>query len=1021
MFNKRKITQLALAAFMFITIIAPAYGRMGAEEAAAVTQVQLDRADAAGLTFTLHTADFSAAPDGRIIIDSLTHTLQEAGAPALPYYAAYIAVPPEASVAVTVATSGVSTRQVASVRPAPQPDPDAVNPASDLSLLATAQSAEELLPLVYTPDTAVYSRDALYPDVAYSLSEPLYYRDMRLVELRLYPLRYNPARQAMQQATAMHVNVAFSDARFDALQPAPSADAAYERALSGSVLNYAQALNWRSLPEGVVNAPATSLPTGVATYKIEVNQDGIYNITGAALAAAGMNLANVDPNTLQMLHRGETVAFQFVDQNGNGRFEPNDSIRFYGWAFDGPRSEKQFINNNVFWLWAGGSAALINTRANLAGGGYPLAESFQETITKEPENFFFSTWTNRWDDFPNEPDSFYWDFIRQVAPNPVTKTYTIDLPDPIDSAFEGVYLAEFMTRENSLAGTTGTYTVTTRLNEVPTLGEVSWRGRRNVNAVGAMVNSDLVQPGAPGYPANEVAVSLNSRNIVVAEIYLNRITVTYERALLARNNQLIFSDVDGGQKEFQISGFTTGVPANALVWDITNPKRPEQILMQASHISGGGPYTFQVGSSHAPGARFIAAAADAALTAVSISRYTPTNLNPPGGADWIAISHNDFLPAAAALASHRAALGLTTYVVNINDIVNQYGYGFHLPAAIRSYLQHALGAWATPPSYVTIFGDATVNPRNLDCPTTGPGACSQWDKDEPTYVVTDLAFVDRFAGLIPSDHPMALLSGDDLLPDIGLARIPAQTLAEANAAVQKIITYEGQRLNNPQPWHDAILMVADDPDGGGNFCRENELVAEAIPSEVDLTQLCLPEPTTAATDALRTEMGQYVNDQGISTLNFRGHGSFTGWADTSGAPPLLSIGQSDFWLNGGRPVIILSADCLDGYFAWPNRPALGETFLKSLNNRGSVAHWSSAGLGFTFEHTILNRAYYVGVYDQDLLAIGDAVNFAKVQYHLSGSDDSEMYGFILLGDPAMQVYIQPEEVKNLYLPIIVRQ
>jgi len=1021
MFEKRRITQLLLATCMLIALFVPAYARIETGAAVNTTQTRLDRSDVDGLVFTLRTADFDIEPDGRITLDNLTHVTREAGAPALPYYAAYIAVPPEASVAVAIETSGITTRKVATVRPAPQPDPDAINPASDLSLLATAQSAEELLPLVFTPDTAVYSRDALYPDVAYSLSAPLYYRDMRLVELRLYPLRYNPARQTMQQAATMHVSVTFSGARLDALHPAPSADAAYERALADTVLNFAQAEAWRSLPQDVVNAVETSLPIGVATYKIEINQDGIYDITGAALAAAGMNLTNVDPNTIQMLHRGETVAFQFIDQNGNGRFDPNDKIRFYGWAFEGPRSEKQFVNNNVFWLWAGGSAAAINTRANLAGGGYPLVESFQETITKEPENYFFSTWTNRWDEFPNEPDSFYWDFIRQVAPNPVTKTYTIDLPDPIDSAFEGAYLAEFMTRENSLAGTTGTYTVTTRLNEVPTLGELSWRGRRNVNAVGAMVNSDLVQPGAPGYPANEVTVSLNSRNIVVADIYLNRITVTYERALLARNNQLIFGDVNGGQNEFQISGFTTNVPANALVWDITNPKQPEQVQMRADNISGSGPYTFQVGSNHAAGARFIATTANATLTAVSISRYTPTNINPPGGADWIAISHNNFLPAAVALANHRANLGLTTYVVNINDIVNQYGYGFHLPGAIRSYLQYALGAWATPPSYVTIFGDATINPRNLDCPTSGPGACSLWDKDEPTYVVTDLAFVDRFAGLVPSDHPMALLSGDDLLPDIGIARIPAQTQAEANAVVQKIITYEGQRMTDPQPWHDAILMVADDADGGGNFCRENELVAEAIPAEVDLTQLCLPEPTTAATDALRAAMGQYVNDQGISTLNFRGHGSFTAWADTSGAPPLLSIGQSDFWLNGGRPVIILSADCLDGYFAWPNRPALGETFLKALNNRGSVAHWSSAGLGFTFEHTILNRAYYAGVYEQELLAIGDAVNYAKVQYHLSGSDDSEMYGFILLGDPAMQVYVQPEEVKSLYLPIIVRQ
>ena len=58
-----------------------------------------------------------------------------------------------------------------------------------------------------------------------------------------------------------------------------------------------------------LNAPTTTqaagtvLPTGIDTFKIEVNQDGIFELTYAELQAAGMDVDNVNPNTFEMMHK----------------------------------------------------------------------------------------------------------------------------------------------------------------------------------------------------------------------------------------------------------------------------------------------------------------------------------------------------------------------------------------------------------------------------------------------------------------------------------------------------------------------------------------------------------------------------------------------------------------------------------------------------------------------------------------------------------------------------------------------
>ncbi|MDX1664867.1 MAG: C25 family cysteine peptidase, partial [Candidatus Promineifilaceae bacterium] len=718
-------------------------------------------------------------------------------------------------------------------------------------------------------------------------------------------------------------------------------------------------------------------------------------------------------------------ATDFVDNDGDGQFDLGDRLRFYGWTFDGPRLERQFVTENVFWLWDGGSATRMENAAP-ASGTPPLAADFPQTVTHEEEAIFTYTYSDQWDQFPNEPDAWYWKHYRKpVSGTAVVGDHTIELPDPAPSGAQATVTAEFFSHSRATQYSTYTNQATVSMNgRTEHQGTHSWLSRRSDN-VSTNVPHDVLVSGP-----NTVTTRVEFENAPMdLSYFLNRVTVAYRRQFLARDNMLIFTD-DSGPHTYRIGSFTVGEPEKLVVWDISERRLPSRVA--DVEVTGNGAYTYTFASTTSTPSFIVAnEAAEIALPASAIERYTAPSLEPEsGGADWIAITHPNFRNEAERLAAHRGSYSrLKTHVVNIDDVIAQYGYGLPLPQAIRSYLAHALDSWSPAPRYVVLVGDANLNPRGLPC--VSDGSCRSWyDPQEENYLLTDLVFKDRFQGLVPSDHTLVLLSGEDLVPDMAIGRLPVATVEQAGHVVDKIIRYE-TNLQTPQPYHKNILFVADDePVFYGNNLRVGEIIGGQIitePTNVSATAPFVQHHWGLAENVdtvpeLLTHMGAIINGDagdtvpdGAVLLNYRGHGSVQYWA---GNPTILSVDDSDFWFNPERPVVILSLDCLDGNFAIPGRDALSETFLRQ-NTYGTVAHWSSAGLGYDYEHLLLHEAFYVGLLEEELSAIGDVADYSKLIYAASDPSfygRSELYTFVLQGDPAMQLLVAEPALTQRIVP-----
>jgi uncharacterized repeat protein (TIGR01451 family) len=684
-----------------------------------------------------------------------------------------------------------------------------------------------------------------------------------------------------------------------------------------------------------------------------------------------MNVSNVDPATIEMLHRGDPVAYEFVG-DGDAAFEPGEKFRFFGWAFDGSSHERQFVKNNVYWLWAGGSPTEISSISAVAG---TEVATFQSTVTTEPELKWWPGYTDDWHLFPNDPDPWYWDETKASSAT-LTKTYQVDLPHPAGTAEFGSWDGISTDQE---------HTVSVTMNDLPISSTVSWLGERNANVTGTVPLSSLVD----GQNSFQVAYTTDGFS---ANIAMNRISVAYERALFADGDQLFFGDSVGGERQFTVGGFAQNDPDQLFLWDVTNPRVPARILTETVIISGSGPYTLSVATDRPAGSKFLATTSSNILTPEVIGRYTPTSLDPVAGANWVAVTHKDFVAEADQLAQHRADVnygGLRTFVVDVEDIINQYGYGLPLPGAIRDYLVHALATWPETPGYLTLIGDSTLNPRGLNVDEPG-----SWLDEQ--IVPTDLLFVDRWQGQIPSDLTYSLLVGDDMLPDLAVGRIPAQSAADAANVIDKIIRFEQNQLQSFS-WMENLLFVSDDADNAGNFCLENQAVLEKLPESMNPIQLCLDHYSDVT--SLREDLFTGVNLTGTTFVNYRGHGALNSWA---GDPIILSQQDVVRWNNPLKPVVILTGDCLDGHFAYPPSQGLGEVFLRA-DQAASTAHWGAAGFGYSTEHSLLIESFYDGLFLAGQTAIGDAINYAKMEFAIAGGHPSVLYGFSLQGDPAMQL------------------
>lgn len=324
---------------------------------------------------------------------------------------------------------------------------------------------------------------------------------------------------------------------------------------------------------------------------------------------------------------------------------------------------------------------------------------------------------------------------------------------------------------------------------------------------------------------------------------------------------------------------------------------------------------------------------------------------------YLVISNDTFYSSMIPLVEWKTANGFNVTSVKLSEI----GLGVN-DTDIYNYIFNAYHNWATPPTYVLLVGDVEYLPTH-------------YGLDHP-YEARKTA----------TDHYYACVSGSDYLPDLFVGRLSVKSISELNNSLNKLIGYNG--------FFNYRATLVSDTD---HFEDTSNWIYDFLTAEgytVDRLYKSLGTDTTS-------NIASALND-GRSIINYRGHGSATGWATGSFYnSDVLGLN------NEGKPPIVISCTCSTGEYDYAS-DCFGETWIKA-QGKGAVAFWGSSRVSYSGYNDELSKGVYKAVFDDSLYEFGPITVKAKLYMYNHYGDEFythlEYEMFNILTDP--QLYTSP--------------
>ena len=470
--------------------------------------------------------------------------------------------------------------------------------------------------------------------------------------------------------------------------------------------------------------------------------------------------------------------------------------------------------------------------------------------------------------------------------------------------------------------------------------------------------------------ANDLSLTNVADTGVSSLVFLDRFMLVHPQASLLAGGRFEGTWAEGG------TAAVSGASGSLAVLDITPVAGPSAAetgpLWLAGYAVSGGSLRFDALAGH----RYLVVSQEALLTP-RVAAPEPSSLRATTNqADYILVAPSAFLAAAEPLVERRQDQGLQARAVAFEEIASEFGHGQPSAEAIQSFLAYAFHSWARPsPRYVLLLGDSSYDPRNFMGTSQPSPLPALWTKTSYLWTV--------------SDPLLAAVNGDDALPDFAIGRLPAATVEQAQALVQKLLAWEdsGQGLKG------GAALVADNPDIAGDFEADASDIAQSFFQGRPLNVLKLSELGAATRPAILDAL-----NAGLSHLDYVGHGGAAVWASENvwnswDAASLLAQSQQPF---------LVTMNCLNGYFVAPAFDSLSESLLKA-EGRGAIASFSPSGLSLDGPAHQYHRALMAALTSGQHQRLGDAILAAQKTYADSGLMPELLSVYQLLGDPATTI------------------
>ncbi len=753
-----------------------------------------------------------------------------------------------------------------------------------------------------------------------------------------------------------------------------------------------------------VNSPLAS----GTWYKVAVPSTGFYKVDYQFLTQQ-LGLSSIDPATIRVFGNGGNMLPEnnaiarpdnllenaiYVNDGGDGSFDQGDYFIFYavgpmGWEADMTNQKFNHIKNiyedqaYYFFNFDQGAGKRVSLQATQPTSNVQVnTYDYYSVIDNDLENIggFGKVWVA--EEFSSRPG-------QQLS-----RSYNMQLGNTIGDATIEVAAGNY----NPVGGSS---VFSVSVNNTSFSLQVS-SPSSNDYPVGYGVETFKK---AVGNTANfQLTYSPPSSDV---KGYLNYIEVNVRKPLSFEGNTLLFRDMQSVGAG-NVATYTIGnANANTQVWDVTDP----QGAIQMNGSVSGSNYSF---TREADELRTFATFKSDALSTPTFIKAVPNqNIHGIDLVDYVIVTYPEYKPAAERLAEfHKQRDKLSVLVVTTTEVYNEFSSGSQDISAIRDMMRmfyiNAGMDTAKMPKHLLLMGDASYDYK--DRVNNNSNRVPTFETKESVTHINYYATDDFFGFLDDNENIETYGGGIKNTLDIGVGRIPANSLAEANDVVNKILHYKSSASLGP--WRLATTYVADDEDGAGPHMSDGETMERVVNTSsnniFNSTKVYLDGlPTISTPGGKRApQANKIINDaifKGTFLVNYSGHGNPQVMAEER----ILTPDDYNSWRNIDQLPIMITATCDYGQYDQPTFVSSGERLLLK-NNGGVIATLTTTQLVYqSYNHT-MNRDFLASQFDHsngEWNTFGDAIRKGKNKTYINSNAAGELINFrkfVLLGDPALE-------------------
>ncbi len=753
-------------------------------------------------------------------------------------------------------------------------------------------------------------------------------------------------------------------------------------------------------------------------YKFYVEQDGMVRISHADLESFGINTSNINPKNIQIFGNPgganpEAIEAEryddlvenalFINGEDDGNFTNSDFILFYAY---GPSSwqlteeagfnyvHNIYDNENYYYLKIGSQEGLrIKDREN-ENGEHPSTSVFDNFKHYEKDEY------NLLADFESAEGSGQLWFSDKYSSNR-NQDFTSFFSDAdLDISEDVTFKMQFASR--SSIASRAYLEVAGQRNEVKFNGVAVSSIQNNYADLEYRIFTQKLNSINPTIEIDFPNTSAQSTG------WLDFIRMEYKAKLNFTGSSFSFRSKESlGQSYF---GFNINSSADSpTIWDISNPEnvvnqkynKNNALISFAYPVNGLNNFVIFNPSQISNTVKFV-------------DKIENQNLHSISNAEMLVIYHEDFESAASTFVSHRSEhSNLNIQMIEIDKVYNEFSSGKVDPSAIRNF---ARMLYLRDPTfnYLLLLGDASYDYKHV--------RQNEYSDENfiPVYETKEsIGPINSF----PTDDYYALLDlqeGGNLKGgiDIAVGRLPARTLQEAEAMVNKVIKYD----TDPESFGDWRLRVAfagDDEDNNLHL-RQSDDIADKLNEKKEAYNQekiyfdAFPQVSTPGGERY-PQVTDLINNnifKGLLTFCYLGHGGPTGWAQER----VLKIDDIQNWNNDHKMPLFVTATCSFTGFDDPKITSAGESVILKEEG-GAIGLFTTVRAVYANQNKRLTEAVFDTIFsrvDGEYMKLGEVLRRAK-NSNQADTVNVNARKFLLIGDPSMNLAI-PE--RNIVTSVI---